>query len=464
MRENNIVVEPFHFYSYLSFECIKEINHHGSLKITGMVADKDILEYERLTDKEQWISVKLIGENKEEKVFFNGILTAWEVNKMSGNNILTIEIHTGSYLLDIEPHIRSFQLDTLLYSEIIEQCLAETNGKFIMLDKRDIKTDKFLLQYQETNWEFLLRLAGNAKTVLMPEYSTEGKKIYFGYQQGKTEIEIDSNYYKTKRIIEKYKEENADDYRNLKILDMQEYVVISREIYPLGETVYFRNLKMIISKIVTYLRGSELYHEYYLATHKRVCLPNIKNQRVKGISLLANVLKVEKTRVQVRIQCDEGMGAGGCRWFDYSTVYSTPDGTGWYCMPEIGDLVRVVFPDNDENNAYVMSSVHLSVAGERENPDHKSWKNKHNKEILFTPDTLVFRNNEGLILELSDQKGIMIQSNKDIILNADKKIQLTSRDSEVNIGANTSLSMNQGSAKIEMNDSINICGGKIFMN
>ena len=37
MREVRIVAEPFVFVSYLSVECVKELNEHGYIKIRGRI-------------------------------------------------------------------------------------------------------------------------------------------------------------------------------------------------------------------------------------------------------------------------------------------------------------------------------------------------------------------------------------------------------------------------------------------
>lgn len=457
MRENNIVVEHFQFQNYLDFECIKEVNCHGSLRIKGLIADKDAEKYEKMAENELWVSVKVLGEEDDEKIFFRGLLTAWEINQENGDCILSIELHTGSYLLDMEHHIRSFQ-KAETYSQIIEQCLSDAEGKYIFRNEDQIETDRFFFQYQETDWEFFLRLAGYAGTVLIPDFIVGGKRIYFGYDENKVKEIISDGF----KIIRKFEKVNGG---KIKIQDTeQDYCVISREIYSLGEMIIFRNQKLVIKKVNTYLKGSELCHEYYLAKPEPTYSSIFHNSNIKGISLLANVIHVKNTKVQICIKRDENKQKSGCRWFDYSTVYSTPDGTGWYCMPEIGDEVRIIFPDTDENNAYVMNSVHLGASGGRENPDYKSWKNRQNKEIIFTPESLILRNNQGLKLELSDQRGILITSDKDIILDAGKDISIMSHGAAISIDADSALTLKQGCAKIDMTDNINICGGKIFMN
>ena len=69
------------------------------------------------------------------------------------------------------------------------------------------------------------------------------------------------------------------------------------------------------------------------------------------------ITDVKKDTVKVVLMEDETGGWAGQKWFAYSTIYSSPDGTGWYCMPEKGDSVRLYFPNENEAEAYVNSSV-----------------------------------------------------------------------------------------------------------
>lgn len=55
-------------------------------------------------------------------------------------------------------------------------------------------------------------------------------------------------------------------------------------------------------------------------------------------------------------------------------------------------------------------------------------------------------------------------SDKDIIVQADQDIQMKSKNAGVNMAAETAIVMQQGAAKVEINQDINISGGKIYMN
>lgn len=77
---------------------------------------------------------------------------------------------------------------------------------------------------------------------------------------------------------------------------------------------------------------------------------------------------MEKDQVQVSLAYD--VEGGGKRWFAYSTPYSSPDGTGWYFMPEPGEEIRLHFPTQEEDAAYVVSSTHITH-GNRSDPEVK---------------------------------------------------------------------------------------------
>lgn len=461
MREVRIETVPFELISIQSVKCFKRLNEHGVITIKGIVSQKNAEEYQMLTLDETWVTVKLIEESGGERIFFNGILTEMHIAKEGRVNTLTFTAKTGSYLLDLACHIRTYQKESYTYDQILRDCLSPDSGEYIMLDKQGETIGNFFVQYHESDWEFIKRLAAYAKTVLIPEDVVAGRKVYFGYRSLLQTEPIETDSYK---IIQDY-----GDYRKRKTEmsdiikeDTLVYEISSREIYGLGNPVIFQGREFVIGKIVSRLIGHELIHTYTLHSKSWGYRGVNTNEKIAGISLKAHVAGVDKTKVSVQITEDENQGNSGYRWFDFATVYSSPDGTGWYCMPENGDEVRVVFPDRYEKNAYIVSCVHVTDAG-RKNPNEKSWKNKQQKEILFTPNTLVMRNNNGMSIEISDSEGIKIISNKKIMLQADDDVCINS-ESGVQVSASDHMLLSQGGAIIQMSDSIVIGGGRIYMN
>lgn len=467
MRAVRLVVEPFEFINYTEVVCVRELNQHGTLRIRGLIAADKVAEYSKIAGKERWVCVKVVSETEEEQHFFDGVLTRLQIDQENQSSLLTIELKTGSFLLDQVPHTRSFQNVHFRYTDLIRTCLEPVAGQFIQLEKKADSIGHFLLQYQETDWVFLKRLASYAGMVVIPEDVTPGKKLYFGYKVKNTIEEMKADRFRQEQNYEAYQEQTASGKKGLHLQDFVSYVVRSREIYGLGETVKLGGNSFVIGKVTSWLLGQELYQEYHLIRKKEGLLPLLFHPNLSGVSLLAEVVAVEHTMVKVQIQEDENKEMCGSCWFDYATVYSTPDGTGWYCMPEVGDQVRLVFPDQKEEHAYVASSVHVGSSQGRTNPEQKSWKNKQKKEILFTPDAIVLRNNKGLLVELSDNRGISLYSNRDILIRADGMVRIASQEKEMYLLAKERIQMQQGAAKIQMKEDILMNGGnggKIYLN
>ena len=167
-------------------------------------------------------------------------------------------------------------------------------------------------------------------------------------------------------------------------------------------------------------------------------------------------------QVQVLFTEDDLTKGDGYTWLPYSTVYSSPDGTGWYCMPEKGDSVRVFFPNEDEKNAYTISSVHQpkGAGSKRSDPDKKTISTKFGKIIELAPSTIKISNGDGMLLCISDEDGIIITSETDISLNADGNISLISSSDTIDICAAKSITLQQGENKILIEDEIIMEGTK----
>lgn len=165
---------------------------------------------------------------------------------------------------------------------------------------------------------------------------------------------------------------------------------------------------------------------------------------------------------------------GTAKWFPYSTVYSSPDGTGWYCMPEKGDKVRLYFPNEKEEQGYIISSINIGNTGEntvpeggagvtapRTNPDNKSLSNKYNKQIELTPTMIAITNNKGMSITMDDEKGIEIVSDKKITIRSEEELAVVSLNSNVNVEAAESIELVQRDSKIIMKDDVTIEGAKL---
>lgn len=455
MREQNILIKPFEFTNLLSIDAKLEANEHGILNASMYIQKEKAEEYLEMALKDTWVDVVLLEENKEEITLFLGLLTNLEIYFENELCKMDIELKTGSYLMDLNIHTRTFQTSGILYKNLLETCKSEyENSNFIMTVGKDTSINKFVLQYKETDWSFIKRLASHFESVLFPDYKVGGARYYFGIPTYSEEREFTEKTYSISKDFKEYGEKTGSGLKGVSEQDFTYYIFKSREVYRLADIFKVMGNTLYICKIETIFDGSELYHTYYMKKENGFKMPKDYSESLLGASLEANITNVTSDVVQISIPEDENKDKCGSRWFPYSTVYSTPDGTGWYSMPEIGDSVRLYMPTEDEAEAYVISSTHLQVSEEsknpdigdnrRSNPDFKSIMNKQGKEVLFTPNSLIITNNKGMSVEIVDDEGITIISNKDITLKAEQNIMIASATENIDIIAPKGINIIQG--------------------
>jgi len=131
-------------------------------------------------------------------------------------------------------------------------------------------------------------------------------------------------------------------------------------------------------------------------------------------------------------------------------------------MPEPGDMVRLTIPQRQEKDAFVVSSVHIETdSAERKNPSHKVFKSKYQKEVRFTPDSIVITNNKGTRIELTDAEGIHIVSEHSIMLEAAEDLTISSDTGSLIVAGDSSVNFRQKGTSIQLDNEISFIGGNL---
>ena len=131
-------------------------------------------------------------------------------------------------------------------------------------------------------------------------------------------------------------------------------------------------------------------------------------------------------------------------------------------MPEPGDMVRLTIPGKEEKEAFVTSSVHMETdSADRKDPNVKSFKSKYQKEVRFTPDSIVITNNQGTKIELTDAEGINIVSAHSVMLEAAEDMTISSDTGSLIVAGTSSVNLKQGGTAINMDKGITFTGGEL---
>lgn len=462
MKEYNISAQPISFLSIQELRMEEEIGEHGKLKMEGYIADEMEEKYLALLAGDVWERIEKIGKDGERQILFWGIVTDFSIDSEYHQKKMTLEITTGTILMDREKHLRSYQEPTKTYQQIFSGITAGYQESSVNFHSPLTDAEgKLILQYYETDWQFLKRLASRKGRFLTAEPRSRGVRFGYDLPIGGKVASPDHGKYMVKKELAAYRRKKSSGVSNLEEADSLVYMVQCRESCRLGDTMTLHGRKLSIYKMQSRLSGGELLYDCYLKSERGMSV--LRQQgNMAGHFLDAIILKVKEDKVQVKILGDENGQQAVNIWYPYATAYSTPDGTGWYCMPEPGDMVRLVIPGGEEKEAFVVSSVHMEPdSADRKDPNVKSFKSKYQKEVRFTPDSIVITNNQGTKIELTDGEGIHMVSAHSVMLEAAEDMTISSDTGSLIVAGTSSVNLSQGGCAINLDKGITFTGGEL---
>lgn len=459
--QGDILVAPYKFQKITKLKITREVNEHARLYISGIIDEENADKYVETADAETNIALSLKDEKNSVTNVFQGVVTNIQVNANREVRTLEVEALSRTFLMDIKKKSRTFQNENLSYKDVFN-IVNSGYSNIKMSDKiaNGTKIDKFIVQYKETDWEFIKRLASHFNVPVVSECQLENIRYSIGNSGCCKTYKLDEFNYSIKKELQEYKLKSGNGVNGLNDVNLINYEVITNKLMYLCNLVNFKGRSLYIYKSEMELINGVISNKYVLRDGKGIKIRRIYNNKMVGISLEGNILDTKNDVVKINLKIDGNKG--GSKWFPYSTVYSSPDGTGWYCMPEIGDAIRLYFPDNEEKNAYAISSVNIksSNSKKRSDPSVKSLGTKYGKEIVMKPGAVEIIGNGNLLMRLTDDGGIEVKSDKKIILDAKEDIEITG-GGKVSIQGSSGVNLTQAGANVKIQDNVTMSGGKV---
>ena len=404
----------------MNLEIDSRIGEHTIGKIKYTASPNQLSLYDALIDKKGDKTIVVTGRsnisdeagNATDKIFLNGVISKLRIKETKAG-ALAVELlcSSKSILLDRIPRYRSFQDPTLTYTDIAQEVNKNYNdGETLVNVGEDMKEiPRMTIQYNETDWEYLKRIASytgqplmaNSNKVLvgffknMPAQTPNLTYSYFG-----KETEEERTYYR----VEGTEVYSVSTPIKLKIRNRvsgeeveNDYYVIESRIYNEGNTLkceyklgkqadYFVDPiphekirgAVIEARTVHIARTDESKSEHGRAEGSS---DNLEGRTIGTKPLNKYIEKAEnnqnenvKERVEasdiavMTLNLTEGLlklgengqsfedKYAGKSYFPYVTPYSQSN-TGFTPAPEANDRVALYFPNGNETHAIVLGAV-----------------------------------------------------------------------------------------------------------
>ena len=286
----------------------------------------------------------------------------------------------------------------------------------------------FLLQYEESDWDFLIRMASHFQSFLVPDYTADYGRAYFGIPNYEEEFILREEEYSTIKDMDRYYQVNLSG--ELLSQEIMKWKVKTRYSFVLAQSVKFLGIKTIVTKIEYRMVNGELCRFYELSRKKGVLSIPLKNEHINGMSIAATVKERLGNCIRVHFHIDKEYDTStNIKFFTYAIESSFI-----YCMPEVGSQVHVYFPSANESDAIAVHALRMSSTGDWKSeglggggyatkPECKSFSDVTGAELLMTPSLLSIapEKDKSTKIEL-DTDGNAYIKGLDVTLNADKNL------------------------------------------
>ena len=389
----------------------------------------------------------------EEKRLFSGIIKkVFSREEDLGGLVIELESLSTSELLDRVKHYRSYQNVGSTYLEIVEEVLKKYGMDVTVLTShKNLKkeTKKLIIQYYETDWEFIVRIMSH---IGLGVHIAEVGTIILGQVEGEN------------RII-KWNEKLGDYSRGLDELYNVIYEVSTLSCLVCGNKLKAENRDMgFVSSGELKYEGGVFKGNYILKSEEHV-YDYIANEEIKGSVIEGNVVEIIKNSniAQMTVNFTKGLEKiSGKRkkqnrdvlsegdYLDssaqyYVMPYTTPysqSNTGFFCTPEIKDVVAIYFPTTEEEECYAQWSVNNPGNGRFSDPNVRNYTLGGKEEMTYnlTLNTDTLKMYTKLLTECISDKEIFMVSKDNLTLDSETLLKMNS-NKNMDISSNKNIKL-----------------------
>ncbi len=449
---DRLEMTPYPMTILQEFTVVRNADSHDSAVIKGIISEETLAMYEYMIGSGSCVTLSFSQEGKKH-LLFSGFLDEIKVYEEGYQKKAVFQLSGLTKALDRTGKWRDYQAENKKKSELIQNTMLSYHNIQYIDCCKDKVIPEFLLQYEETDYEFLQRLLSAGGEKIYTVMSGEQGMIHYGNPEKSTEAELEMTDYQ------------VSFHKHL------QYGVQSEQFFDMGTRIKTGIGVLVVERAVYSLKGGKSENWYALCGEKDFSSNIIYNPKITGISLDGTIKDRKRDKVKIELDMTPETGEEKRRWFSYSSVASSGDGSGWYCMPEVGEEIRLFLPTDQERDAYVISAIRSDSGGYASNavgsrePENKSLSNVQGQEVNFTSEGVTL-NCAGNVtsMELTKDGEINITAINDIEITSEEQVSIRAEQGVV-ITAKEGITLHsEAGGNFEMSENIDINAKRIKNN
>ncbi|MCC8434756.1 late control protein [Brevibacillus sp. M2.1A] len=448
------VVWPYGPIRLDQLEFVHQTGTHATLTITGIVPEDKEDEIINRAGTHDPIELYKV-EGGEKQPIFMGRLDHVEIKVVRDIHYVTIKAVSHTYALDMSVKTRSFQQVNRLYRDVVDEIMSIYHGGDVIDQAFDDRQQgKFIMQYEETDWTFLKRIASHVGAVLVPDLSAHKVRLWIGMPEGRKQIKLeDESPYEVNRAIAPYMKKAANGSSSVSEYQYTTYAFDYDDLLQIGDEVQREGQTFVITKVTGKLEQGLLRWSYICAVPEAVKQTKLYNKAIIGAAIDGKVIQIGRNQVKLHLNMDKKQEPSKAQWFPYAAEGNQI----LYLMPELGSKVKLYFPSADEDDGMVMNSVRHAPKGaaaekqerQMQDPGVKTFGNPQGKEFTLGDKELTMTAQEGMLyISMNKDVGVSLKSTSNVNISASGALTLTG--AAVSLSGTKSLNVKTASDTIEL--------------
>ncbi|HEX9062343.1 MAG TPA: contractile injection system protein, VgrG/Pvc8 family [Clostridia bacterium] len=459
------LVSPYMISSLVELRIIRRLNAHVSLYFTGVIPEDKKDTYVEKAKANDTIEVTEVdSEGGNVRSLFKGLVSEVAVRSVRGTYYFEVSGLSHSCKMDVTLKNRSFQNKSMQYKDLVKKVAADYPGTdFIDTASNSSQINGLIVQYNETDWQFLKRMASHFGSVLVPYANSDKPKFWFGLPKGKNGDIPEDFQYSISRNLGKFSSLSGNNTQGIDDCDFTYYEAESDTFLEPGDKVKFKDRNLVVAKSTAFITNGTLKYEYVLSEEKGLKKARSVNDLLTGASIEGKVIDVQSDTVRVHLDIDKEQKKDEAYWFKYVTNYTAEGNSGWYCMPQKDDHVKLYLPTAEEGEAVVKGSVRKCGKSQPKtaDPDTRYLGTNHGKWMKLGQKDVMFTASEGkMFINLDEDKGVEIQSDQPITIKSDKNFSINV-DKSLSIAAEDNIKFICNSSSLVMNGETYFSGSRV---
>ncbi|UJF32208.1 contractile injection system protein, VgrG/Pvc8 family [Paenibacillus hexagrammi] len=321
------IISPYELQTIQHMDIIRHPGEHARLTLSGIIPEEHGTSYMEHSSSRDTVEIQIVEENGSARRLFKGIVSLLKIKAVQGIYYLELECSSYTAIMDLKRKSRSFPNPHMTYGELIETVMSD----YEQSDVLDYATGSsalgsFTLQYMETDWQFLKRMASHFGSVLMADAAGDGPKLMVGLPDGRMRS-LPEEPFMVKRSLAEWMNIAFNDGHGSEG-EFTAYSIVTDQSYQIGDKVMFREGELTVVGYTAALTDGLLSYTYMLSPLEAgMSVLRILNHEMTGATLLGSVQEVKGHSVKVKLDIDEGRKGAASGWFPYASAYSA-EGSG----------------------------------------------------------------------------------------------------------------------------------------